>query len=174
MKMPWFPLSGVAALAALALVVLPSSAETARPLAPPAAHGKADAATRTAVFAGGCFWGVQGLFQHVDGVTSAVSGYAGGAQATARYEMVGSGRPGHAEAVRITFDPKRISYGRILQIYFSVAHDPTQLDRQGPDVGSQYRSAIFPQTAEQARTANAYIMQLGQASVFPASIVTKI
>jgi peptide-methionine (S)-S-oxide reductase len=88
--------------------------------------------------------------------------------------MVGTGRTGHAEAVRITFDPKRISYGRILQIYFSVAHDPTQLDRQGPDIGSRYRSAIFPQTAEQARTANAYIVQLGQAGVFPAPIVTKI
>jgi len=152
-----------------------SATEVARVIPAPAADEPAAAgSSEVAVLAGGCFWGIQGVFQHVAGVTSAVSGYAGGAKATAHYEMVGSGRTGHAEAVRITFDPKRISYGRILQIYFSVAHDPTQLDRQGPDVGSQYRSAIFPQTAEQARTANAYIMQLGQASVFPASIVTKI
>jgi peptide-methionine (S)-S-oxide reductase len=128
----------------------------------------------TAVLAGGCFWGVQGVFQHVSGVTSAVSGYAGGEKNTAHYEMVGSGRTGHAESVRITFDPRKISYGRILQIYFSVAHDPTQLNRQGPDVGTQYRSAIFPANAEQARLARAYIAQLNQARVYNAAIVTKI
>lgn len=153
-----------------------SAAEFARVI-PAAAIDESAAPTSTsevAVLAGGCFWSVQGVFQHVAGVTSAVSGYAGGAKDTAHYEIVGSGRTGHAEAVRVTFDPKRISYGRILQIYFSVVHDPTQLDRQGPDVGPQYRSAIFPQTAEQARTAHAYIAQLRQAGVFPAPIVTKI
>jgi peptide-methionine (S)-S-oxide reductase len=127
-----------------------------------------------AVFAGGCFWGVQGVFQHVAGVTNAASGYAGGEAKTARYEVVGSGMTGHAEAVQITYDPRRISYGRLLQIYFSVAHDPTQLNRQGPDIGTQYRSAIFPATAEQARVAKAYIEQIDQAKVFPAAVVTKL
>jgi peptide-methionine (S)-S-oxide reductase len=131
-------------------------------------------ATETAVLAGGCFWGVQGVFQHVKGVTNAVSGYAGGDKKTAQYEVVGSGRTGHAESVRITFDPRQISYGRILQIYFSVAHNPTELNRQGPDVGTQYRSAIFPTNAEQAQIAKAYIGQLNQAHAFDAAIVTKI
>ena len=130
--------------------------------------------TERAVLAGGCFWGVQGVFQHVDGVTSAVSGYAGGAADTAHYETVGTTTTGHAESVRVAFDPRRISYGRVLQIYFSVAHDPTELNRQGPDVGTQYRSAIFPTNPEQARVAEAYIAQLDQAHVFDASIVTKI
>jgi peptide-methionine (S)-S-oxide reductase len=131
-------------------------------------------ATEVAVLAGGCFWGVQGVFQHVNGVTNALSGYAGGEKSTAHYEVVGSGRTGHAESVRITFDPRKISYGRILEIYFSVAHDPTQLNRQGPDVGTQYRSAIFPANAEQARVAKAYIAQLNQAKSYSAAIVTKI
>jgi peptide-methionine (S)-S-oxide reductase len=139
----------------------------------PAASGQ-QATSETAVLAGGCFWGVQGVFEHVSGVSSAVSGYAGGEKRTAHYEMVGSGGTGHAESVRITFDPRKISYGRILQIYFSVAHDPTQLNRQGPDVGTQYRSAIFPLTAEQARVAKAYIAQLNKARVYDAAIVTKI
>jgi peptide-methionine (S)-S-oxide reductase len=132
------------------------------------------AASEVAVLAGGCFWGVQGVFQHVEGVTNAVSGYAGGEQRTAHYQMVGSGTTGHAESVRITFDPGKISYGRILQIYFSVVHDPTQLNRQGPDVGTEYRSAIFPTSPEQARIAKAYIAQLNQARVYRAAIVTKI
>jgi peptide-methionine (S)-S-oxide reductase len=174
MKMPWFPLSGVAALAALALVVLPSSAETARPLPPPAADEKADAATRTAVFAGGCFWGVQGLFQHVDGVTRAVSGYAGGEAATAQYEKVGSGRTGHAEAVKVTYDPRKVSFGTLMQIYFSVAHDPTELNRQGPDIGSQYRSTVFVADDEQGRLAKAYIEQLDSAKIFGKKIATTI
>jgi peptide-methionine (S)-S-oxide reductase len=127
-----------------------------------------------AVLAGGCFWGVQGVFQHVNGVTRAVSGYAGGTQETAEYETVSSGRTGHAEAVQITFDPRTISYGHLLQIYFSVAHDPTELNRQGPDVGTQYRSAIFPTTDEQARVAKAYVDQLEGAAVFKAPIVTRI
>ena len=132
------------------------------------------AKSETAILAGGCFWGVQGVFQHVNGVSNAVSGYAGGKADTARYEMVGSGTTGHAEAVKITFDPTKISYGRILQIYFSVAHDPTQLNRQGPDKGPQYRSAIFPMNNEQAEVAKAYIGQLDQAKVFDSAIVTRI
>jgi len=114
------------------------------------------------------------VFQHVDGVTGAVSGYAGGEQATAHYEVVGSGVTGHAESVSVTFDPRRISYGRILQIYFSVAHDPTELNRQGPDTGTQYRSTIFPVTKGQADIASAYIAQLNQAHAFPAPVVTTI
>jgi peptide-methionine (S)-S-oxide reductase len=132
------------------------------------------AQSEVAVLAGGCFWGVQGVFQHVTGVIGAVSGYAGGSQATAEYETVSTGTTGHAESVQITFDPQKIGYGRLLQIYFSVAHDPTELNRQGPDVGTQYRSAIFPTTAEQARIAKAYIDQLEQAAVFTAPIVTRI
>jgi peptide-methionine (S)-S-oxide reductase len=130
--------------------------------------------SEVAVLAGGCFWGVQGVFQHVLGVSSAVSGYAGGSQAQADYETVSSGRTGHAESVQVTFDPRQISYGRILQIYFSVAHDPTELNRQGPDIGTQYRSAIFPTSAEQARVAAAYIAQLSSAAVFQSGIVTRI
>jgi peptide-methionine (S)-S-oxide reductase len=131
-------------------------------------------AQRPTVLAGGCFWGVQGVFQHVDGVTSAVSGYAGGESNTAQYETVSSGLTGHAESVRISFDPRRISYGRILQVYFSVAHDPTQLNRQGPDRGTQYRSTIFPANQRQAEIAKAYIAQLGEAHAFAAAIVTTI
>src|SRR5262249_5005065 len=135
----------------------------------------ADAQTSAvAVLAGGCFWGVQGVFQHVKGVSNAVSGYAGGEEKTAHYQIVGSGMTGHAESVEVTFDPHQISYARILQIYFSVAHDPTQLNRQGPDVGTQYRSAIFTRDAAQAQVAEAYIGQLNQAHVFPAAIVTKL
>ena len=161
--------------AGIALRGLPSAAEGARVIPAPALDEPAAAATsEVAVLAGGCFWGVQGVFQHVDGVTGAVSGYAGGAKDTARYETVSSGTTGHAESVRVTFDPHRVSYGRILQIYFSVAHDPTELDRQGPDSGTQYRSAIFPQNPEQARIAAAYIAQLDRAHAFPAAIVTKI
>jgi peptide-methionine (S)-S-oxide reductase len=130
--------------------------------------------TETAVLAGGCFWGVQGVFQRVAGVTNAVSGYAGGEADTAHYAMVGSGTTGHAESVKITFDPSKISYGKVLQVYFSVAHDPTQLNRQGPDVGTQYRTAIFPENHEQAKVAKAYIAQLNQARVFNAAIVTKV
>lgn len=133
-----------------------------------------ESSTETAVLAGGCFWGVQGVFQHVEGVSRAVSGYAGGDEKSARYNLVTSGNTGHAEAVRIEFDPRRISYGRILQIYFSVAHNPTELNRQGPDFGPQYRSAIFAQTPGQLRVAQAYIAQLGRAGVFGQPIVTTI
>jgi peptide-methionine (S)-S-oxide reductase len=151
------------------------SAGEAREIPAPVTDEAAGAATsETAVLAGGCFWGVQGVFQHVEGVTSAVSGYAGGEKETAQYHLVGWGTTGHAESVRVTFDPRKISYGRILQIYFSVAHNPTELNRQGPDSGSQYRSAIFPANADQARVAEAYIAQLNKARVFDGAIVTKI
>jgi len=162
--------------AGIALRGLPSAAESARSIPAPVLDEPSDpqATSEVAILAGGCFWGVQGVFQHVDGVTSAVSGYAGGAANTAHYEMVGTNTTGHAESVQVTFDPRRISYGHILQIYFSVAHDPTELNRQGPDVGTQYRSAIFPKNPEQAHIAEAYIAQLNQANVFNASIVTRI
>jgi peptide-methionine (S)-S-oxide reductase len=159
------------------LTVLSPAAEVAHMVPAPTVEEQAGPGAQTsevAVLAGGCFWGVQGVFQHVNGVTAAVSGYAGGDKKSARYETVGTGRTGHAESVRISFDPRKISYGRILQIYFSVAHDPTQLNRQGPDYGTQYRSAIFPTSAEQARVAKAYIAQLNQARVYNAAIVTKI
>ena len=152
-----------------------STAEEARVIPPPAVDEAASGgASEVAVVAGGCFWGVQGVFQHVDGVTSAVSGYDGGEKATAHYEMTSSGQTGHAESVQITYDPRKITYGRILQVYFSVAHDPTELNRQGPDEGTQYRSAIFPQNEEQARVAKAYIAQLDSAHAFKAPIVTTI
>jgi peptide-methionine (S)-S-oxide reductase len=137
-------------------------------------EANAQSTSEVAVLAGGCFWGVQGVYQHVKGVTSAVSGYAGGLKGTAHYEAVGQGDTGHAESVQVTFDPRQVSYGRLLQVFFSVAHDPTQLNRQGPDVGTQYRSAIFPTNAEQARVAKAYIGQLNDAHVFGKPIVTSI
>jgi peptide-methionine (S)-S-oxide reductase len=135
---------------------------------------EAPGAQEIAVFAGGCFWGVQGVFQHTKGVISAVSGYAGGSKQTAVYELVGSGMTGHAESVQITFDPKQITYAQLLQIYFSVAHDPTQLNRQFPDSGTQYRSAIFTTSASQKMVADKYIGQLDAAKVFPAKIVTQV
>jgi peptide-methionine (S)-S-oxide reductase len=130
--------------------------------------------TETAVFAGGCFWGVQGVYQHVRGVTNAVSGYSGGKADTAHYEMVGGGSTGHAESVEVTFDPSQVSYGKLLQIFFSVVHDPTQLNRQGPDHGSQYRSALFPTDDGQRKVAEAYIAQLGAAKVYKGPIVTRV
>jgi peptide-methionine (S)-S-oxide reductase len=162
--------------AGMSLRISHSAAEGARTIPAPVLDEPADtrATSEIAILAGGCFWGVQGVFQHVDGVTSAVSGYAGGAANTAHYELVGTSTTGHAEAVQVTYDPGQISYGRILQIYFTVAHDPTELNRQGPDVGTQYRSAIFSTSPEQSRIAEAYIAQLNQAHVFDAAIVTKI
>ena len=130
--------------------------------------------TETAVLAGGCFWGIQGVYQHVRGVQRVVSGYAGGSADTAHYGMVGTGRTGHAESVEITFDPSQVSYGTLLRIFFSVAHDPTELNRQGPDVGTQYRSAIFPMDESQQRVAQAYIAQLDAAHTFGQAIVTRI
>src|SRR5208337_3355029 len=166
-------LVGLAALAGVSFSA--TSAEEAHKIPPPALDEPAGSAnSEVAVVAGGCFWGVQGVFQHVDGVVSAVSGYDGGAAATAHYNLTTRGDTGHAESVRITYDPRRISYGKILQIFFSVAHDPTELNRQGPDLGAQYRSAIFPLNDEQARVAKAYIEQLDQAHAFSADIVTTI
>jgi peptide-methionine (S)-S-oxide reductase len=142
---------------------------------PPTVDNPRQAGTlQTAVLSGGCFWGVQGVFEHVKGVKKVVSGYAGGERTTAEYEQVGTGTTGHAESVQITFDPEKVSYGELLQIFFSVAHDPTQLNRQGPDVGSQYRSVIAYQDDTQKNIANAYIAQLGKAGVFSRPIVTKV
>ncbi len=163
--------------AALVLAGLTFSATAEEGIAIPAPavdQAASTATTETAIFAGGCFWGVQGVFQHVEGVKNAVSGYAGGVKETAAYETVGYGKTGHAESVRVTFDPKKVTYGHLLQIYFSVAHDPTQLNRQGPDVGTQYRSTIFPTSEEQAKVAKAYIDQLNKAKVFHAAIATTI
>jgi peptide-methionine (S)-S-oxide reductase len=152
-----------------------SQAENATVVPLPAVDEAAGSrSSEIAVLAGGCFWGVQGVYQHLKGVTSAVSGYAGGEQTTADYERVSTGGTGHAETVQITFDPRVITYGRILQVFFSVVHDPTQLNRQGPDVGTQYRSAIFPMNPEQGKVAKAFIAQLNQARTFGAAIATKI
>src|SRR5438477_13028459 len=151
-----------------------SSAEEAPTIPAPAVDPPSTTGSEVAVLAGGCFWGVQGVFQHVEGIRNAISGYTGGDQETADYERVSSGTTGHAESVQVTFDPRKISYGRILQIYFSVAHDPTQLNRQGPDTGTQYRSAIFPANPEQTQIAEAYVAQLSQAHAFDAPIVTKV
>src|SRR5271156_743131 len=152
------------------------AAEPAVPLPPPAidAAPASGVGSQTVVLAGGCFWGVQAVYQHTKGVTQAVSGYAGGQNDTAHYEMVGTGRTGHAESVSVTFDPQQISFGKILQIYFSVAHNPTELNRQGPDAGTQYRSAIFYANDEQKQIASAYIAQLDKAHVFGEPIVTKL
>ncbi|TAJ81237.1 MAG: peptide-methionine (S)-S-oxide reductase [Gallionellaceae bacterium] len=133
-----------------------------------------NANAETAVFAGGCFWGVDAVFKHVKGVSEVVSGYAGGEAATAHYEQVGNGDTGHAESVLVTFDPAQVSYLQLLQVFFSVAHDPTQLNRQGPDVGTQYRSAIFYTGAEQQKLAQSYVRQLTAARTFSAPIVTQI
>ncbi len=154
------------------------AAERAFIIPPPAVDQAASpAATATqekAVIAGGCFWGVQAVFQHVKGVSNAVSGYAGGQAGTANYNAVSSGRTGHAEAVEITYDPRQVSYGQLLQIYFSVAHDPTQLNRQGPDHGTQYRSAVFPANDGQRKVAEAYIAQLNKSGVYPKTLATTV
>jgi peptide-methionine (S)-S-oxide reductase len=169
------PLLGGLLLALSGLVAARSATDATTRVPPPALdEAEGSAATEIAVLAGGCFWGVQGVFQHLQGVTGAVSGYAGGSEATAHYNAVSTSITSHAESVRVTFDPRRITYGRILQIYFSVAHDPTQLDYQGPDRGPQYRSTIFPQTDEQAKIAKAYIDQLGRVHAFRAPIVTTV
>jgi peptide-methionine (S)-S-oxide reductase len=169
-------LVAAALIAPLAAYFVPRAhGQEARSLPAPALDEPATGAQpETAILAGGCFWGVQGVFQHVRGVTSAVSGYAGGDASTAQYETVSTGATGHAESVKITYDPRQITYGRLLQIYFAVAHDPTELDQQGPDSGTQYRSALFPVNPDQARIARAYIAQLTAAHSFPAPIVTSI
>jgi peptide-methionine (S)-S-oxide reductase len=149
-----------------AITAVPSPAIDA-----PIATSKAE---QTAVFAGGCFWGVQAVFQHVKGVTNTTSGYSGGAANTAEYELVSTGDTGHAESVKITYDPSQITYGQLLRVFFSVAHDPTKLNRQGPDSGTQYRSVIFYNSDEQKRIAEAYIAQLEKARVFARPIVTQV
>jgi len=167
--------AAVLAVVAVAIRSHPAAAETARVVPLPAIDmPPGDASSAVVVLAGGCFWGVQGVYQHVKGVTNAVSGYAGGDKKTADYEVVSTGRTGHAESVQLTYDPRQISYGRLLQIFFSVAHDPTEVNRQGPDVGTQYRSAIFPANTEQARVAQAYIAQLDQTHAFKKPIATRI
>jgi peptide-methionine (S)-S-oxide reductase len=163
------------ALAISTAIVAPTfAAEEAVIIPAPAADTPAATGIQTAVIAGGCFWGVQGVFQHTAGVVNAVSGYAGGSKSSANYTAVSTGSTGHAEAVEIKYDPQKISYGKILQIYFSVAHDPTQLNRQGPDSGTQYRSEIFATTPEQKKVAEAYIAQLNAAKVYKKPIVTKL
>jgi peptide-methionine (S)-S-oxide reductase len=137
-------------------------------------RGQTSTGVQTAVLAGGCFWGIEGVFEHVHGVREVVSGYAGGEASTAHYDDVGRGRTGHAESVEITFDPQRVPYGEILRIFFSVAHDPTQLNRQGPDTGTQYRSAIFYADDTQRDIAKAYIVQLNESGLFKRSIVTRV
>jgi peptide-methionine (S)-S-oxide reductase len=169
-------LIAAAALAA-ACWSLPGSAiaaEQAVKLPAPAQDVRSTGGSETAVFAGGCFWGVQAVFQHTQGVLSAVSGYAGGEAGTAHYEQVGSGRTGHAESVQVTYDPRQVSFGTLLQVLFSVAHDPTTLNRQGPDSGTQYRSAVFYRDPQQKQVAERYIAQLDAAKVFPARIVTQL
>ena len=161
--------------AVVAMRIMSASTQEGLALPAPATDLPAgDGTSQVAVFAGGCFWGVQGVFQHVKGVNNAVSGYAGGAKSTAVYELTNDGTTGHAESVQVTFDPRQITYGQLLQIYFSVAHDPTQLNRQGPDTGTQYRSTIFAANAEQAAVAKAYIAQLDAAQAFKRRIVTTI
>jgi peptide-methionine (S)-S-oxide reductase len=166
--------AAVGALAISSFSAPSFAAEDAVIIPAPAIDAQASGATETAVIAGGCFWGVQGVYQHTKGVINAVSGYAGGPKNAANYSAVSTGSTGHAEAVEIKYDPKQISYGKILQIYFSVAHDPTQLNRQGPDSGTQYRSEIFATTPEQKKVAEAYIAQLNAAKVFKKPIVTKL
>lgn len=170
-----FAAAAAAAILSLAAPIA-MAASSATPLPDPAVDTPLAQAggAATAVLAGGCFWGVEGVFEHVKGVTRVVSGYSGGTADTANYRQVSSGRTGHAEAVRITYDPRQISYGQLLKVFFAVAHDPTQLNRQGPDTGPQYRSAVFYADTGQKRVADAYIAQLQKAQVFPRPIVTEV
>jgi peptide-methionine (S)-S-oxide reductase len=171
-------LAALSAIAVLGVVLWHApifGAEAAVVLPTPAIDNpKAPGPAQTAVLSAGCFWGVQGVFEHVRGMQNVIAGYAGGEKSTADYETVSSGTTGHAESVKITFDPAAISYGQILQIAFSVVHDPTQLNRQGPDVGTQYRSSIFYRDENQKRIAQAYMAQLDQAHAFPRPIVTRV
>jgi peptide-methionine (S)-S-oxide reductase len=171
----WFPLAAVVAVAVFAFATRVSGAASARQALPsPAADELSTAKAETTVFAGGCFWGIQSVFQHTKGVISATSGYAGGSMNNPSYEDVSTGQTGHAESVRVVFDPSVVSYGQLLKIFFSVAHDPTQLNRQGPDVGTQYRSALFYMSDEQKRVAESYIDQLTKAHTFARPIVTRV
>ena len=163
-----------AALVAVASLTGAARAERAVPIPAARADVPATPGLQTAVLAGGCFWGMEAVFEQVRGVRGVVSGFAGGSRATATYDQVSTEGTGHAEAVRITYDPRQISYATLLRVYFSIAHDPTELNRQGPDTGPSYRSAIFPQTPQQAAVARAYLAQLGAAHAFPRPIVTRI
>ena len=173
-----FFLASVGAACLLAIGLHYGAAGAAEPAvvipAPSVDESAAGRHTETAVFAGGCFWGVQGVFQHVKGVTNAVSGYTGGEARTAHYERVSDGDTGHAESVQVTFDPTQVSYGKLLQVFFSVAHNPTELNYQGPDHGTQYRSALFPLDDQQRKVAAAYVAQLQAAKAYPAPVVTNI
>jgi len=162
--------------AAMTLLAMACSTTTVGALPEPATDTPKASTTgqATAVFAGGCFWGVEAVFKHVKGVSTATSGYAGGSAATAKYPLVGSGMTGHAESVEVKYDPSQVTYGQLLRVFFAVAHDPTQLNRQGPDWGSQYRSAIFYTSPEQERVAKAYISQLDAAKTFSKPIVTEV
>jgi peptide-methionine (S)-S-oxide reductase len=151
-----------------------SEAAVAVPAAAVDASKAAAAGQQTAVIAGGCFWGIQAVFQHVKGVISATSGYSGGAATMADYETVSTGSTGHAESVKVVYDPSQITYGELLRVFFSVAHNPTEFNRQGPDTGTQYRSVIFYGSDEQKKIAEAYVAQLDQAKVFPRRIVTQV
>jgi peptide-methionine (S)-S-oxide reductase len=170
---------GISAAAAAAAIALPLMVSWSRPAeaasnVPPAALVERSSAPReVAVLAGGCFWGVEAVFEHVKGVTDVRSGFAGGSPKTGNYSAVSGGKTRHAEAVRITFDSRQVNYADLLRIFFAVAHDPTEINRQGPDVGPQYRSAIFPQTPAQARVARAYVAQLARARAFPKPIATR-
>jgi peptide-methionine (S)-S-oxide reductase len=167
-------LAAAAALTGVAVLGGPAQAERAVPLPAVRVDVPPTPGLQTAVFAGGCFWGVEAVFEQVRGVRSVTSGYAGGRAADANYDAVSSEATGHAEAVRVVYDPRQVSYGTLLRVFFSIAHDPTQLNRQGPDTGPSYRSAIFPQTPAQARAARAYIAQLGGARAFGQPIVTRV
>jgi peptide-methionine (S)-S-oxide reductase len=160
----------------LTLLLTACTARAADPFPPPTVDEPLAAAKsqETAVVAGGCFWGIQAVFQHVKGVISATSGYSGGSAKSAEYEIVSTGETGHAESVKITYDPSQVTYGQLLRVFFSVAHDPTELNRQGPDVGTQYRSVVFYNNDEQKRIAEAYIAQLDKAKIFPVAIVTQV
>lgn len=167
--------TGIAlAIGAASLVRVASASSVVAPVPVPEVDAASVAGRDTAVFAGGCFWGVQAVFQHLNGVVSATSGYAGGRVPSPSYEQVSSGGTGHAEVVRVVYDPAAISYATLLQVFFSIAHDPTELNRQGPDVGTQYRSAIFYRNAAQRQAAEAYVGQLTRARVFPRPIVTQV
>lgn len=171
----WLSLIAVCAMLAFAAWFATARAVEGVALPAPAEDAPLAAGTlQTAVLAGGCFWGVQGVYQHVKGVRQVLSGYAGGERATAHYEEVSTGTTGHAESVQIVFDPAKVSYGQILEVFFSVVHDPTQLNRQGPDVGSQYRSAVFYSTPQQKDIAERYIAQLNRTGIFGAPIVTQV
>jgi peptide-methionine (S)-S-oxide reductase len=166
------PVAGVAA-AVIASTGF-AAAERAVPIPVARVDVPAAAGTQTAVFAGGCFWGMEAVFEHVKGVRAVTAGYAGGTRDTANYDAVSTETTKHAEAVKVLFDPRQVSYATLLRVYFSIAHDPTQLNRQGPDSGPSYRSAVFPQDARQAAVARAYIAQLGAAKSFPRPIVTRL